>query len=266
VVKAPRDGWHVLTGCYALDALPEHERKEFERHLPHCSSCDAEVSGLRETAARLATPKAAPPPPGLRDRVLAATYRTRQLPPLPGEHAGLGRRPELATRSGADRLAAGRAFRNHRRFRMPRLAAAVAAAASLAIAVGVGATQVASHHQLQSAKTGGAAIARVIMAPDARTESARARGGGSVTVVVSARQREAVVTAAGMPSLPSTRVYQVWVIGSAGAQSAGLLSSAGQTSQLLAAGVRPGDRIGITVEPAGGTSRPTTAPIVVMAL
>jgi len=28
--------------------------------------------------------------------------------------------------------------------------------------------------------------------------------------------------------------------------------------------VRPGDRLGITVEPAGGTARPTTTPVVVM--
>jgi anti-sigma-K factor RskA len=249
VVKAPRDDRHLLTGCYALDALPEPERREFERHLPHCASCDAEVSGLRETAARLAAPKALFPPPGMRDRVLAATYRTRQLPPLPD------RLP--------DRLTAGRASRDHRRFRLPRLAA-VAAAACVAIAVGAGAAQVASHHQPQPAEAGAAAITRVITAPDARTQSARARGGGSVTVVVSARQQEAVVTAAGMPSLPSARAYQVWVISPAGARSAGVLAGAGRTSELLAAGVRPGDRIGITVEPAGGTSRPTTSPIVVV--
>jgi anti-sigma-K factor RskA len=49
---------------------------------------------------------------------------------------------------------------------------------------------------------------------------------------------------------------------SSGARSVGLLSVPDQTGQLLASGVRAGDRIGITVEPAGGTSRPTTAPIV----
>jgi anti-sigma factor RsiW len=44
---------HVLTGSYALDALAEPERKSFERHLVHCAACQAEVCGLRETAARL---------------------------------------------------------------------------------------------------------------------------------------------------------------------------------------------------------------------
>jgi hypothetical protein len=52
----------------------------------------------------------------------------------------------------------------------------------------------------------------------------------------------------------------------AGAQSAGLLpaSHAGSTSPVLAVGVAPGDRLGITVEPAGGTAQPTTTPVVVM--
>jgi anti-sigma-K factor RskA len=86
--------------------------------------------------------------------------------------------------------------------------------------------------------------------------------GGAVTVVASALQQEAVVTTKGMPSLSASRVYQVWVMSSSGARSVGLLSVPDQTGQLLASGVRAGDRIGITVEPAGGTSRPTTAPIV----
>ena len=52
----------------------------------------------------------------------------------------------------------------------------------------------------------------------------------------------------------------------AGARSEGLLTQPGQTNQVLASGVRPGDRIGITVEPAGGTSRPTTTPLVAVPL
>jgi hypothetical protein len=45
-----------------------------------------------------------------------------------------------------------------------------------------------------------------------------------------------------------------------GARSAGLL----QDTQLLASAVTPGDRIGITVEPSGGTTRPTTTPVAVL--
>ncbi len=270
------DDMHVLTGSYVLDALSDAEREDFERHLHHCPSCQAEVRGLRETAARLAMAKTARPPAQMQERVLAATYRTRQLPPLARDRFRDRRRFRLA-RLFTDRRAAERPRRDpsadphpdHRRgygwggswVRSPRLVAAFAAA-SVAVAVGLGITQVATQHQLDSVKASNAAIAKVLDAPDARIETAHATVGGAVTVVASALQREAVVTTKGMPSLSASRVYQVWVMSSSGARSVGLVSATGQTGQLLASQVRSGDRIGITVEPAGGTSRPTTAPIV----
>ena len=50
------------------------------------------------------------------------------------------------------------------------------------------------------------------------------------------------------------------------ARSAGLLAitGPGSASPVLASGVLPGDRLGITVEPAGGTAQPTTTPVVIM--
>jgi anti-sigma factor RsiW len=240
VVKILADDLHVLTGSYALDALPDPERAEFKRHLQHCPSCDAEVRGLRETAARMAMAQAVQPPPGMEQRVLAAAYRTRQLPPLPVDH-----------RHRAQQLFAGRPGL--------RRAAAFAAAASVAAAVALGITQVSTQHQLESTRASNAAISRVVTAPDARIETARTSAGGSVTVVASAALREAVVSATGTP--PAGRVYQVWVMNASGARSAGLMAG---PSTLLASAVVPGDRIGITVEPAGGTSKPTTTPVAVL--
>ena len=246
MVKILAEDLHVLTGSYALDALPDLERAEFERHLPHCPSCDAEVRGLRETAARLAMTRALQPPPGMEQRVLASAYRTRQLPPLEVDHQ---------RRARVSRLFTGQ------RGRVPRRVAAFAAAASVAAAVALGVTQVSTQHQLESARASDAAISRVVMAPDARIETTGTRAGGSVTVVASAALREAVVTATGMVSPPAGRVYQVWVMSPSGARSAGLMAG---SSTLLASAVVPGDRIGITVEAAGGTSKPTTTPVAVL--
>ena len=288
-MKASADNMHVLTGSYALDALNAQERTEFERHLQHCPSCQAEVRGLRETAARLAIARSARPPAQMEQRVLAATYRTRQLPPLAGEHLRRDLRRDLRrtrlARPFAGWLAAGQSRpdssqpprpvrrsdrgrgngRNNSWLRSPRLIGAVAVA-SVAAAVGLGVTQVATQHQLDSAHATSAAIARVLDAPDARIEAKPATVGGAVTVVVSALQREAVVTTSGMPSLSSSRVYQVWVMSSSGARSVGLLSSTDHTGQLLASGVRSGDQIGITVEPSGGASHPTTTPVATVPL
>jgi Anti-sigma-K factor rskA/Putative zinc-finger len=249
---------HVLNGCYALDALSKAERADFERHLAHCASCETEVRGLRETAARLGMAAAVEPPPAMEQRVLAATYRTRQLPPLTSHRAPRAHRDRWAwvTRWFAGSPAAGR-----RRPLMPRLVVGVAGVA-VAVAAGLGVTQVVTQHQLDNARASGTAITRVVTAPDARTETMRSTGGGTVTVVVSAKYQAAVVTSRGMPVLTGSRVYQVWVMNAAGARSAGLLTHAGPANSVLAASVTPGDKIGITVEPAGGTSKPTTTPVV----
>ena len=101
MVKVMRDDLHVLSGSYVLDALSEPERDSFERHLQHCPLCEDEVRGLRETAARLGLAKTLDPPPQLRPRVLAAAYRTRQLPPPVGDRIGLDRRRTRARKLSA---------------------------------------------------------------------------------------------------------------------------------------------------------------------
>ncbi len=37
------DDIHALSGAYAVDALDELERVQFEQHLAGCSACRAEV-------------------------------------------------------------------------------------------------------------------------------------------------------------------------------------------------------------------------------
>jgi anti-sigma-K factor RskA len=180
--------------------------------------------------------------------VLAATYRTRQLPPIGDRIEPERRRTRVAQRW-------------LRVPQVPRLAGAFAAAA-LVVVVALGITQVVTRHQPGVAQTASTTISRVVTAPDARTETVATSAGGTVTVVVSAGQQAAVVSAAGMRSLPSAQTYQLWVMGPDGsARSAGLLSRTGRAGPVLASGVVPGDRIGITVEPAGGTSSPTTTPV-----
>jgi anti-sigma factor RsiW len=243
-----RDDLHALSGSYVLDALSDPERDSFERHLQHCSPCEDEVRGLRETAARLGLAKTLDPPPQLRPRVLAAAYRTRQLPPVAERIDAERRRTRV------------RPQRWLRVPQVPRLVGAFAAAA-LVVVVALGITQVVTRHQPGVAQTASTTISRVVTAPDARTETVATSAGGTVTVVVSAGQQAAVVSATGLRSLPSAQTYQLWVMGPDGSRSAGLLSRTGRAGPVLASGVVPGDRIGITVEPAGGTSSPTTTPV-----
>lgn len=238
---------HLLTGAYAADALTDDaELAAFEKHLARCTSCAEEVRGLREAAARLGMATAIEPPPGMREQVLAAAARIRQLPP-----------------AGRKLLPLGTPRPGRRRLRLPRPVAVVAVTAMAAAIVVLVILQVAAGHRIQQAQAGNQAIAAVLAAPDARIQSAGSSVGGSVTAVISAHDQEAVITTAGMPAPPGSRVYQLWVISGSGARSAGLLPAAlsGTTTPVLASGVRPGDRLGITVEPAGGSTHPTTTPV-----
>ncbi|MGA8247905.1 MAG: zf-HC2 domain-containing protein, partial [Nocardioides sp.] len=62
---------HALSGAYAVDALDDAERAQFEAHLATCPECRAEVRSFSETAALIAEAVVEAPPPGLRAGVLA---------------------------------------------------------------------------------------------------------------------------------------------------------------------------------------------------
>ena len=237
---------HILTGAYSLDAVDGAERDRFEHHLSRCRPCDHEVRGLAQTATALGMAAALAPPPQLRERVLSAIAVTRQAPPAVSHH-----RPRPAPRPAW----------------IPRLATAVAAA-SLAVAVALGLVQHSTQHELNRAQAQNQAIAAVLAAPDARIATQATTDGGTATVVVSRAEEKIVFTTAGLPALPAREVYELWLMGPRRNRPAGLLpaASAGKTAPLLASGLAPGDRIGVTVEPAGGTSQPTTAPILLMSL
>jgi anti-sigma-K factor RskA len=238
---------HDLADAYALDALDDSERMRFERHLLGCPACADEVRRHTEVATALAMAVAAEPPPGLRDRVLAATAVTRQLPP----DVAQPRRRLSPPRSSW----------------VPRLATA-GAVVGVAAAVTLGVVQVSTQDRLNTVRAENQAIAAVLAAPDARLTSATASVGGTATVVLSYSEQKIVFTSSGLPALPSSEVYQLWLIGPVHARSAGLLSEAsdGKTSPVLASGLQTDDKVGVTVEPAGGTSSPTTTPILAMTL
>ncbi len=245
-----RHDLHILTGAYALDAVDGTERDRFEHHLRRCRPCGNEVRGLAETATALAMAVALPPPAQLKPRVLAAAAVTRQMPPA------------------ADHRRLRRAWRSSRGSSwIPRLATAVAAV-SVAVAVALGFIQLSTQHKLDSARTQNQAIAAVLAAPDARIVTQATSRGGTATVVLSRAQQKIIFTTAGLPALPASQVYELWLIGPPRIRPAGLLPppSAGKTPPLLASGLAAGDKVGVTVEPAGGTSMPTTTPILLMSL
>ena len=241
-----RHDLHSLSGAYALDALePGAERDRFTRHLSRCQSCASEVRGFREVATAMAFAAATEPPAALRDRVLAAAARTRQLPPEINTHA----RPRR-TRTWVPWLSG------------------VVATASIVVAVLFGFAQAHTQDELNQVRAENQAIALLLSAPKAKLLTYPVTHGGLATVVLAADRHELAVVTTGLPALPSGQVYQLWLIGKPAITSPGLLPPAkdGRTPPVLATGVVKGDTLGLTVEPAGGSAQPTTKPILALPL
>ena len=248
---------HTLAGAYAMDALDGQDRARFERHLERCEECTREVAGLHEATARLAGAAAVRPPDALKELLLAETARTRQLPPVTSD----------ATRRRAPAGYGARLARIRARLRAPRLAAVLAGVAVLAaVAVWAGGTVIRSVPPGQSAV--GHDVATVLTAPDLTVLSGRVRSGGTATVMMSPRDRMLVFAAAGLRVLPGSQCYELWLMQPGADRPAGLLPMPkhGMTGPVVATGLRAGDRLGLTVEPAHGSRRPTAPMILVLAL
>lgn len=242
------DGIHALSGAYALDALSEHERAQFEAHLAGCSECAEEVASLREAAADLGALTAVEPPSSLRADVLAQIRNVRPLPPdvpvsaVPPSTSTVRRQPARR-----------------------RWLAAVAAAVVL---IGGGAVVAAWHPWDRSASQSQLTVAdQVLQAPDAQHVEQTFPGGATATVVRSPSVGRAVVVTNDMPLAPDGKVYQLWLQAPSGSLTpAGLMPPAADQTVLLEGDASQSTGVGITVEPAGGSPQPTTKPIALISL
>ncbi|MEU1423525.1 anti-sigma factor [Kitasatospora sp. NPDC005751] len=253
-MTAPADSdLHLLTGAYALHSLDADERDAFEAHLGGCESCGEEVAGFAAALSRLGTAQAVEPPPRLRAALLARLEREHQLPPLP-RHTG----------AAAPRVAPPGV---RRRARWPRFALA----ASLAATTALGVLAVQQHEQARRARSDAgqlrarqAAFGELLTAPDARVSTVTA-GSGAGTVVWSADRNRAGFLATGLPDPGPGRVYELWLDHAGTYLPAGLLPD-GDGALLLTAPLDGARSVGLTVEPAGGSVRPTGEPVLALRL
>ncbi|MGW4951406.1 anti-sigma factor [Streptomyces parvulus] len=244
---------HSLAAPYALDALEGAERMRFERHLDRCGHCCAEVRDLSEDAVRLARSTAAPAPAALRERVLAAVRTTPQEPaPRPAADVGDGRRTPRRCRP-----------RGPRPLLVPF--ATVTAAAALVVASLFAVQADRTRDELDGARDRAREIAHVLAAPDARATSRADERGRGIGVVASAAEGRAVITLSGYGEPPGDRVHQLWLVRpGAVPRSLGLLDG---DTPLTASGLdRSSTSLAVTIEPGGGSVRPTSSPVVQLTL
>ncbi|MEU9416888.1 anti-sigma factor [Streptomyces sp. NPDC048272] len=245
------DELHALIGAYALDALTGDEHDRFTRHLRGCEACRAELPGFLDTAGRLAAAVEHPPPAHLREAVLHRIDAVRRLPP---------RVPEPVTPTGVLALARGKAWGFG-------IAAGIAAAAVLGgITVWEGRQADQAHEQALRLDAGNRHLSAVITASDART----VRGGfgtgatATATLVTSRERGRAVMIADRLPPPPQGKTYQLWFADGAVMRPAGHLDHSGAV--LLTGDIGGATAVGVTLEPSGGSPRPSGSPLLLLNL
>ncbi|SEH02243.1 Anti-sigma-K factor rskA [Nonomuraea solani] len=293
---------HTLSGAYAVHALPYAEWVLFEEHLLACPGCWIEVRRLRETAAKLAEAVAEAPPARLRGRLLAAAHQRRcpedqvrddsptiwrppqARPPVapPPDAPTLGITPDRpeqpATLSlppqASYRMAPGISVTPEdgaqvvplRRGRSKLLAGMTAVAAAAAVVLGVVAFD--ARRDLGDLAGKNEDLVAVLAAPDAETVRQPVTSGGTGTIVISRAQRRMVFTSSGLPDLPDTEAYELWLMDEDGPRPAGLLDQRpdGLTTPMVMEPLDRDGHVAITVEPKNGSDTPTTQPIMLAEL
>ncbi|MGW4771979.1 anti-sigma factor [Nocardia sp. NPDC004278] len=223
---------------YALDSLDTIERRRIERRLEDVDEATAAefattVYDLREVLASLTVVDAMAPPPELENALLRALDQSLGTDNHPVRHRWRGR------------------------------LGWVTAAAAVIMTLGAGVAMVMLHST--SAPARGVSTELMLAQPDLRTRLIPVSFGGALTVRTSAGIATAMVSFDGIPAPPDGRTYQVWLVSADGVpHSVAVVVSAAAPSVLTRFDTV--DTLAMTVEPTGGSARPTSTPIVSLGL
>nr|WP_254281259.1 anti-sigma factor [Frigoribacterium sp. VKM Ac-2836] len=154
----------------------------------------------------------------------------------------------------------------HRRWFTRPVAVLGAAAAAAALFFGGGALVEGLGQTGQQQQQQASGVDEIYAASDFQRSVADVSTGGKATLIWSDELGRSAVVVDGMTSLPGDQTYEFWYINGDGAVPAGTFDAASSApaTHLLKGEMAPGDTIGITVEPSGGSSTPTSDPVVVI--
>jgi anti-sigma-K factor RskA len=288
------------SGAYVLNALSASENQEFETHLSGSETTRNEVTELSDTAVLLGlavTP--VQPSSALKANLMS---KIASMPQLPREVAPVRNLPQprsaesVASVTGDDgqnpvapvspdapvfpdapdapvapvapeALSATATKTQMRWFNRP-IVALTSVAAAIALIIGAGAISSQWGNSSGFEQQQADALAAITAADDMQRAAAEVSTGGTATLVWSEELASSALIVDGVAELPEGKTYELWYIDAAGtATPAGLfdVSDSDRTLRVLEGEMSAGDTVGVTVEPKGGSSTPTTDPIVAIA-
>ena len=230
-----RERFDELKEAYALGALSEQERREVEDYLGEHPELRAEVDDLRSVANLLAlSPREYEPSPKLRRELL------RRISSSPGTTPAADTSPRQTTL---------------RRLFGPGGLAAAAALALVAIGMFAWNASLQEENQTLQGELEGQQKSYALQSTGAVQE---VHG-----EVVRLGDERAVLVADDLPSPPEGETYQAWILRGDVPEPAGLFepNDAGAAAAPLEGSIEGADAVAVTVEPSGGSSSPTSDPL-----
>jgi len=227
-----------LLPAYALGALSDEERAQVEAYIAASPQAQAELQNYQDMLAGMATLVPARKAPAR----LNDDFRQRLANLESGAAAPSRPAPPLSVMPKPQR-------------RSSRLIMAIAAI--VVVALGVVGLLVATNESraIQGILSNPAAV-RINLNPQQNAQ-------GSVALVTVPNQPTAVVVAQ-LPNLPTDKQYQLWLIGDQQIKGTGVFSADQPSEQILITLADQPSKykaVGLTVEPAGGSPQPSSAPI-----
>ena len=227
-----------LKDAYVLGALPEEERREFEEYLAAHPERQAEIGELGTVAGLLAlSPQEQEPPPELRRRIMDAV-EAEAIHPAESRRSWRALIGELLS---ARNLALG---------------------AATMLVIGLFSWNMVLQGETQDLQ------GRIQSLQDQPQEPQMVELGGTGTEqgaraeLVTLEGDRAVLVVEDMPPVPEGKTYQIWVIEDEVPKPSGLFKpKQDSVAAVIEHPLGGGDVIAVTVEPEGGSPKPTSDPM-----
>ena len=233
--------WFESTGAYVLRAMPHDEEQEFERHLTTCATCRDQVEELRSATDALAL--AAPPvvpSANLRARVMQVVEQEAALLRAAGPEADVPARPVREKR---------------RRLSLEWLARPALAMPAIVVLLALGGL---------AGLAGGGAFDSESAMRSVRAD-VNARVAPNALVILEMKDGQGTLVAERLPEPPRGRVYQVWVkrpnLDPEPTSTLFAPRADGSAAAAVPGSLDGMEAVLVTHEPAGGSPRPTSQPI-----
>ena len=243
-----------LLASLALDAVDDVERAEIERHVAQCPRCRSELDQFRDVAGLLGN-AVDPLPDGLWVSIASQLHQSAEptATPMPRLVRGASEPTVIAQ---SDVFSSGGASRRSRSITLVFAAAAAAIVIALSVSLASANGRVG---QLQSALSARSAVAAALETPGHKIVNLSGASHASLAQFVMLPDGQGYLVSSTMADLASPSTYQLWAIVNGKPISVGIMGNSPSQMTFTMAGSPGPSALAVTVEPAGGSARPTSA-------